>query len=121
MVFLFISQPQRILLYKVTAITPEALKFGEVLVKVTIEMSQALTGLRNLKNANSIRENCLSIKHLENEADDILHLAIARLFEEEPDTRTVIKWKEIYEKLEAAIGRCEDVAGIIEGVILEHD
>ncbi|MDP1834731.1 MAG: DUF47 family protein [Chlamydiales bacterium] len=111
---------QRIALYKVKTMTDEVRQVAEVLVKVALEVEQALTGLRNLKNSNAIRENCIAIKHLENEAGDILHRAIARLFDEEPETRTVIKWKEIYDKLEGAIDRCEDVAGIIEGVILEH-
>lgn len=110
----------RIELYKLTVMTVEMSRIAEVLVQVSLELEKALDGLRNLKNANSIRDNCIRIKHLENEADEILHKAIARLFEEEPETRLVIKWKEVYDKLESAIGRCEDVAGIIEGVILEH-
>ena len=63
---------------------------------------------------------CIDINRLENEADAILRRSVARLFKEEKDPITVIKWKEIYENLENATDRCEDVANIIEGVILEH-
>jgi uncharacterized protein Yka (UPF0111/DUF47 family) len=57
---------------------------------------------------------------LENEADTILRRAVARLFDEETNAVTIIKWKEIYENLESAADRCEDVANIIEGLVLEH-
>src|SRR5438034_4092 len=60
------------------------------------------------------------IKEIEHEADSILRNAVARLFDEQADVLTVIKWKEIYENLENATDRCEDVANIIEGVVLEH-
>jgi hypothetical protein len=65
-------------------------------------------------------KTCVAINRLENEADAILRRATARLFKEEKDPIMVIKWKEIYENLENATDRCEDVANIIEGVILEH-
>ncbi|MEP6636932.1 MAG: DUF47 domain-containing protein, partial [Acidobacteriota bacterium] len=52
--------------------------------------------------------------------DDIYHAAIAELFHEEHDTLTVLKWKEVYEKLEAAVDRCENVANIIESVLIKH-
>jgi uncharacterized protein len=60
------------------------------------------------------------VNRLENVADSILRGALARLFREEKDPITVIKWKEIYETLESATDRCEDVANIIEGVLLEN-
>ena len=60
------------------------------------------------------------IHRLENEGDDIYHAAIAELFHDSPDPLTVLKWKEIYEKLEAAVDRCENVANIIESVMIKH-
>jgi uncharacterized protein len=60
------------------------------------------------------------VNRLENDGDAILRIAVARLFKEVRDPITVIKWKEIYELLEDATDRCEDVANIIEGVVLEH-
>ncbi len=111
---------ERIVLYKLTLMTPELMHIAKVLVDITLELEKALVALKNLENAPAIKTSCTRIKHLENDADEIVHRAVGRLFEEEPDTRLVIKWKEVYDKLEWAVGRCEDVAGIIEGVILEH-
>jgi uncharacterized protein Yka (UPF0111/DUF47 family) len=62
----------------------------------------------------------VEIHRLENNADDIYHAAISELFHEENDTLTVLKWKEVYEKLEAAVDRCENVANIIESVLIKH-
>src|SRR5207244_1646821 len=60
------------------------------------------------------------INRLENVGDQLLRRAVARLFRESPDPIHVIKWKEIYDYLENAIDRCEDVANVIEGVALEY-
>ena len=65
-------------------------------------------------------QHCIEVNRLENVADSILRSALARLFREEKDPIAVIKWKEIYETLESATDRCEDVANIIEGVLLEN-
>jgi len=60
------------------------------------------------------------VKAVEKENDRLLRRATARLFREEQDPKALIKWKEIYEDIEAAIDRCEDVANVIEGVVLEN-
>jgi predicted phosphate transport protein (TIGR00153 family) len=111
---------ERIALYKLTTMTPDLKDLAGVLVRSTEELATTLALLRNLENAPEIARRCIDINRLENEADSILRAATARLFDEEPDVRTVIKWKEIYENLESATDRCEDVANIIEGVVLEH-
>jgi hypothetical protein len=76
--------------------------------------------LRNLKNAKVILTACVEINKLENDGDAIRDAAIAKLFTEEKDAVQVLIWKEIYEDVENAIDRCEDVANIIEGVVLEN-
>jgi uncharacterized protein Yka (UPF0111/DUF47 family) len=67
-----------------------------------------------------ILEKCVEMNRLENEADVQLRGAIAKLFREQKDPILVIKWKEIYELLETGTDRCEDVANVIEGVVLEN-
>jgi uncharacterized protein Yka (UPF0111/DUF47 family) len=62
----------------------------------------------------------VDINRIENEADQLLRKATSRLFKEGKDPLYIIKWKEIYETLETATDRCEDVANVIEGVVLEH-
>ncbi len=106
--------------YKLSVMTPEVKDLADVIVRSVLEVESALKSLRNFKNVVDIRKYCVNINHLENEADKILIRAVVRLFDEENDTRLIIKWKEVYENLESATDRCEDVANIIEGVILEH-
>ncbi len=111
---------ERIALYKLQTMTSDVKDLADVLVRATQELQQAITLLRDMSNAEAISKKCIDINRLENEADSILRAAVARLFDEEQDTRLIIKWKEIYENLENATDRCEDVANIIEGVVLEH-
>jgi predicted phosphate transport protein (TIGR00153 family) len=109
----------RITLYEVKEIRPEAKALAEVLVRATGEIEQALKNLRNLKHAQAIKDRCIAIHNLENQADDISRAALGRLFKEENQPLLIIKWKEIFQRLERATDRCEDVANIIEGVLLE--
>jgi predicted phosphate transport protein (TIGR00153 family) len=111
---------QRVVLYEVNANNKELWALGRVLQSGSERISEAVTGMRNLKHAEVILEKCVEINRLENEADVQLRGAIARLFKEEKDPIHIIKWKEIYELLETATDRCEDVANIIEGVVLEN-
>ena len=97
-----------------------SIDLADVLVRAAQQVELATKGLRNLKDPQSILKQCIDINRLENESDQILRRAVAKLFKEEKDPIVVIKWKEIYENLENAADRCEDVANIIEGVILEH-
>lgn len=111
---------ERIALYEMTTMTAEIRDLADVLVRASQQVELALKGLRNLKQPQHILRLCIDINRLENESDQILRRAVAKLFKEEKDPIVVIKWKEIYENLENAADRCEDVANIIEGVILEH-
>jgi predicted phosphate transport protein (TIGR00153 family) len=111
---------ERISLYDIRVMTKEAGDLSRVLVASAERVLEALSGLRNLKNPALMLEKCVEINRLENEADALLRGTLAKLFREEKDAITIIKWKEIYELLETATDRCEDVANIIEGVVLEH-
>ena len=83
-------------------------------------MKQIVHGLRDMKNTKMMSEPAVEINTLENEGDMILRDAVARLFEEEKDVIELIKWKEIYERIEEAIDICEDVSNIVEGIVLKH-
>jgi uncharacterized protein len=111
---------ERIELYELSTMTSDVRDLADVLHRSAMQVEQAVRGLRHLKEPQNTLKICIDINRLENEADSILRAAVARLFDEEQDVRTVIKWKEIYENLENATDRCEDVANIIEGVVLEH-
>jgi uncharacterized protein len=111
---------ERIALYELTTMTQDVRDLADVLHRAAVEVEQACKHLRDLKNPAKILQLSIDINRLENEGDAILRRAVARLFREEKDPILVIKWKEIYENLEMATDRCEDVANIIEGVVLEH-
>ena len=111
---------ERIALYGITQMTPEVKDLADVLLRANEQIVVAVNGLRNMRHAAPVLRACVDINRLENEGDTILRNALARLFREEKDPITIIKWKEIYEGLETATDCCEDVANIIEGVVLEH-
>ena len=111
---------RRMMLYGVTSVPPELLELAKILHHSTLELQKAVKNLRNLKNAQSILKSCIEINKLENDGDAIRDAAVAKLFKEEKDAVKVLIWKEIFESVETSIDRCEDVANIIEGVVLEN-
>lgn len=108
-------------LYKLELLRPDATRLAEILAASVKEVFSAVKELRKMKSTDAMRLHFFNINHLENEADVILNQALGRLFDEENDTKTLIKWKEVYEHLEKATDVCEDVSNIIEGIILENE
>ena len=106
--------------YKIKEMLPEAKELATVIVNSVLEIEKAVKGLRNMDNIDKIRSNCAEINRLENLGDQLLRQGVGKLFEEQSDVRMIIKWKEILEYLENATDRCEDVANILEGVMLEN-
>lgn len=106
----------RLVLYKVDKIRPGAIELADILVRSTQEIHAAVSRLEKLEG---ILDYCITINSLENEADTAVRAAIARLFQEEKDPVEIIKWKEILEVLEFATDKCEDVANILEAVVLK--
>lgn len=110
----------RIVLYKVPAPGPDMKKVVQILVRAVEEVAKAVLRLRNMKKPEMILAQCIEVNRLENEADEALRLAISNLFEREKDPIKVIKEKEILETLESATDRCEDVANVLEGIVLKN-
>ncbi|MEO8435657.1 MAG: DUF47 family protein [Pyrinomonadaceae bacterium] len=106
-----------IIICDIREIKDYAQDFADVIVRMAEQLREIVSTLKKPKN---ITPRLVEIHRLENEGDDIYHAAIAELFHEEHDPLTVLKWKEVYEKLEAAVDRCENVANIIESVIIKH-
>jgi uncharacterized protein Yka (UPF0111/DUF47 family) len=111
---------ERLGLYEVQAVLPDARELAGVLVAAAETMQQAVRGLRDVKNPAQVLEACKQVNVCENQGDTLLRRAIADLFKSGSDPLTVIKWKEILDLIEDAIDRAEDVANVIEGVVLEH-
>lgn len=111
---------QTISLYDIKAITPEAKRLAELCLVCTEKVQAAVGLLHNMDNSREILAICLEIDRLESDADHVMRAAMSKLFREEPDVRNLIKLKAIYELLETVTDRCEDVANIIEGIIVEN-
>ncbi len=111
---------QRIELYGVVTPTPEIAPMAAHLVEIVEALKKTVDALGQKVDGAGIRRLCGTVKRVEKENDRLLRRATARLFREENDPKMLIKWKEIYENLEDAIDRCEDVANVIEGVVLEN-
>ena len=110
----------RMKLYEIDFIREEAGQMADVLIESTKYIQEALMALRHInKDSEIIKEKCSLIHKLENDADEILRQAIYRLFKES-DAILVIKWKEVFERIEKAVDRCEAVANIIEGVLIDN-
>ena len=111
---------QLMFLYDVRDPTPEAKKLSEICVTCCENVKAAVALLSNMDNAAEIMAICTDIDRLESEADHVMRGAIARLFRDEPDVRELIKLRTVYEHLETVTDRCEDVANILQGIVLEN-
>jgi len=109
----------RLVIYDLSVVWPEARRLVEILLESTVALSEAIRGLRDLRNAEPIQAACSSVHLLEKAADDVYRGALARLFREESDLILILKWKEIFEILESAVDCCEDMANIVTGVVIE--
>lgn len=111
---------QTIWLYDIKQITPEAKRLAELCQACCEKVLASVSLLHNMNNAREILNICADIDRLESDADHVMRAAMSKLFREEPDVRSLIKLKAIYEILETVTDRCEDVANIVEGIIVEN-
>ncbi len=113
------STASRVMLYEITEVRPEARALADILVECAKEVAEVMPMLRNMKHSEAIKQHCDKIFDLENEGDLIMRNALAKLFKEERDAIVLIKWKELYERLEKATDRCESVASIVQSIVIE--
>jgi predicted phosphate transport protein (TIGR00153 family) len=111
---------QRVVMYDIREKTPEFVSLTEICGKSCELIQKVVSDLNNIKNPAEILKHCIEINRLENEADHLLRVGLARLFKDENDIKRLIKYKELYEVLEEVTDRCEDVANIVEGIVLEY-
>ncbi len=110
----------RLDLYRPRAVPAEAVQLSAALLESTKLVKQLVALLNGLKDREQMLALTVEIKRLEDEADHIKRATLARLFLEEKDPFELIKWKDVLEYLERATDRCEDVADISEGIVLEN-
>jgi predicted phosphate transport protein (TIGR00153 family) len=110
-------------LYDVHHMTDEMRRLTDLSVKCCERVKHAVSLIGDLSNpatAEAALKTCEEIDRLESDADRVMRSAMSKLFREEPDVREVIKLKAIYELLETITDKCEDVANLIEGIVLEN-
>lgn len=110
----------RMQLYKIKKPADEIKELARILNLAVAKIKKIVHALRDKKKSQEILEDCVEINTLENEGDIVLRMTMARLFEREKDPIELIKWKEIFERIEESIDVCEDVSNIIEGIVLKH-
>ncbi len=111
---------QRLYHYELIESPPPLVQLVAILTELATIMQRAISRLVDLRHPDELRQLLVEIHTLENKADDVLRPAIGDLFRKHEDARDIIKWKEVYEHLEAATDRCEDVADQIENILLEY-
>ena len=106
-----------VVMYNVRETTDYARQFGDVIQRMAVQLHEVVS---TLERPAGIAPRLVEIHRLENEGDDLYHEAIGDLFQGTPDPIRVIRWKDIYDKLETAVDRCEQTANIIETVVIKH-
>ncbi|HQR02659.1 MAG: DUF47 domain-containing protein [Proteobacteria bacterium] len=107
-------------LYDIRRVTEETRRLSDISVSCCERVKTAVSLLSNMDNAQAILQTCQEIDQLESDADRVMRQGMAKLFREEEDVRQIIKLRSLYELLESVTDRCEDVANIIEGIVLEN-
>jgi predicted phosphate transport protein (TIGR00153 family) len=106
-------------LYDVRQVTGAAVELAKLLQTCCVRLQSAVALLNNMRNAPESLKICREIDNLESQADRVMRAAISGLFREESDIRQVIKLKAVYEMLEAATDKCQDVANLVENITLQ--
>ena len=107
-------------LYEIKEARPESLELARLLIAAAQEVAKAVPALSKRGDPKSLLDSCAAIGEHERVADAVYRRALARLFKERTDPLEAMKWRDIFESLETASDRLEDVANVIEGIVLEH-
>jgi len=111
---------KRLTLYHVTAMEAQFAKQADVLVQATVALNEAVHRLRKSRKLSELSDKLIEVHRLENVGDDNHHAAISKLYDGTHDALHVMKWKEFYEFIEAAIDGCEDVTHVLERIVLKN-
>ncbi|MGQ0544329.1 MAG: DUF47 domain-containing protein [Betaproteobacteria bacterium] len=111
---------ESVALYDLRSVTPEAKQLAEICQMCCERVRTAVGLLTNVKRADAILKCCEEIDRLESDADRVMRAALSKLFRNESDLKQVMKLRVIYDLLESITDRCEDVANVVEGIVLEN-
>jgi uncharacterized protein len=113
----------RLAIYRIDLGSPHTVRLEEMsrLLLRTAEMvAEAVGQLRTMKRPEAIQKACVEVNHLEDEADDLFHAVLAELFARETNPIAIMQWKELYERLEEAVDDCEDLANLLESIVIKN-
>ena len=110
----------RLKVYNVSGSNKNLMEFASVIEESVCAVERAIKGLRSAKNLKSVKESCVEVNRLENVGDTMRDEVLAKLFETEKDPITLIKWKEIYQDAETVLDICEDVAHIVQNILVKQ-
>ena len=108
------------LLYKIEKPTDRAKEQADIIVQAVSEVEMAVSEMHGKIERNPLIKRCVEINRLENVADDVYRAAISELFADSGDIAYLVKWRDIYQHMENAVDSCEDIADILEGVVLKY-
>lgn len=111
---------ESVALYDLRRITPETRQLSEICQMSCERVKMAVGLLTDVKRSDAILKCCAEIDRLESDADRVMRSALSKLFREEDDLKQVMKMRVIYDLLETITDRCEDVANVVEGIVLEN-
>jgi predicted phosphate transport protein (TIGR00153 family) len=106
----------RLYYFKIQKPTPECIQLVNIVHRAVVQIERTISDLEHFDNLLPL---CIEINRLENEADQISQEMIGHLLDQEPDWRVAIKWKEIYSRLESAADHCENIANVIESIVVK--
>ncbi|OGN90662.1 MAG: phosphate transport regulator [Chloroflexi bacterium RBG_13_48_17] len=114
------SAADAMLLYKVERPTDKVKELADIVVQAAIEVEKGVSEIHNRIDRDKLLKRCMEINRLENVGDSVYRSALAELFVNSPDFAYLMKWREIYENVESAIDKCEDIANVLEGIALKY-
>ncbi|HOW35620.1 MAG TPA: DUF47 family protein [Candidatus Omnitrophota bacterium] len=110
----------RMVVYKIVGINKNLVEFSSVIEESVLAVERAVKGMRNMKHCAAVSDACVEVNRLENVGDSMRDKVLAELFETEKNPIEVIKWKEIYEDAETLLDICEDVAHVVESILVKQ-
>lgn len=110
----------RFLMFDITTVSDEAIKFVDIIIRSCNELKIALTEFNKFKKSNIIAQKILEVNNCEEEGDRLYHSTIRKLFMNSKEPIEIMKWREIFEKMEDCLDSCEDTANALEGIIMKN-
>ena len=111
---------KRMRIYKLHKPNNDLIEFADLIVQSATAVGQAINGLRTHKNHQPIKDSCIEVNHIENLGDQLRDSVIQRLFDDVKDPVEIIKWKEIFEEVETILDICEDIANLIDSIMVKQ-